>query len=108
MESENNWENISEDINEVAKKIKDKLGEEDLVEDLKDSIKQTIDNTSEVLNNLLETIDSTIKDEEIRQDAKKVIDFANSDYLNNPTRRTNETFIKFPFSGSTPILAGVN
>ena len=38
----------------------------------------------------------------------EVIDFANSDHLNNPTRKTNETFIKFPFSGSTPILAGVN
>ena len=41
-------------------------------------------------------------------DCADVIDFANSDYLNNPTRKTNETFIKFPFSGSTPILAGVN
>ena len=37
-----------------------------------------------------------------------VIDFANSDLLNKPTRKTNETFIKFPFSESTPILAGVN
>ena len=41
-------------------------------------------------------------------DAKDVIDIANSDYLNNPTRKTNETFIKFPFNRSTPILAGVN
>ena len=37
-----------------------------------------------------------------------IIDFANSDLLNKPTRKTNETFIKFPFSESTPILAGVN
>ena len=38
----------------------------------------------------------------------EIIDFANSDLLNKPTRKTNETFIKFPFNRSTPILAGVN
>ena len=37
-----------------------------------------------------------------------VIDFANSDLLNKPTRKINETFIKFPFNRPTPILAGVN
>ena len=41
-------------------------------------------------------------------DIPAVIDFANSDYLNNPTRKTNETFIKFPLVGRNPILAGVN
>ena len=41
-------------------------------------------------------------------DIPAVIDFANSDYLNNPTRKTNETFIKFPLIGRNPIPAGVN
>ena len=41
-------------------------------------------------------------------DISAVVDFANSDYLNNPTRKTNETFIKFPFVGRNPIPAGVN
>ena len=41
-------------------------------------------------------------------DISAVIDFANSDYLNNPTRKTNAIFIKFPLVGRHQIPAGVN
>ena len=39
---------------------------------------------------------------------KDVIDIANSDYLNNPTRKANEAFIKSTFNRSNPLFTGVN
>ena len=41
-------------------------------------------------------------------DFKDVIDIANSDYLNNPTRKANEAFIKSTFNRSNPLFTGVN
>tara|TARA_B000000557_G_scaffold262469_1_gene263335 strand:- start:425 stop:1132 length:708 start_codon:yes stop_codon:yes gene_type:complete len=41
-------------------------------------------------------------------DTSGVIDIANSDYLNNPNRKTNEAFIKFPFHRPNQVFAGVN
>ena len=74
MDNENsNWDKISEDITEAANKIKKKVKEEDLVEDLRNSLRNTIDSTSELFENLLNIIDSTIKDEDIKQETIEVI-----------------------------------
>lgn len=73
MEEKNNWEEISGDISNVAKKFKSKIDEENLVEDLKDSLKNTIENTTDVINALIKTINSTVKDDEIKEDTVSII-----------------------------------
>ncbi len=73
MEEKNNWEEISGDISNVAKKFKSKIDEENLVEDLKDSLKNTIENTTDVVNALIKTINSTVKDDEIKEDTVSII-----------------------------------
>ena len=73
MEEKNNWEEISGDISKVAKKFKSKIDEENLVEDLKDSLKNTIENTTDVVNALIKTINSTVKDDEIKEDTVSII-----------------------------------
>ena len=73
MKEKNNWEEISGDISNVAKKFKSKIDEENLVEDLKDSLKNTIENTTDVVNALIKTINSTVKDDEIKEDTVSII-----------------------------------
>ena len=73
MNKENNWSKISENASDLSKKIKNKTYEENLVEDIKGSFKETIENTSDILNILSETIDTTVKDEEIKKESKEII-----------------------------------
>ncbi len=75
----NNWDDISEEIKEVAKKINDKAGDEDLVEDLKESLKNTIQSTSDIFKNIIDTIDSTIKDEEIKNETLQIVKKINNE-----------------------------
>ena len=73
MSKEDNWSKISENASDLSKKIKNKTYEENLVEDIKGSFKETIENTSDILNILSETIDTTVKDEEIKKESKEII-----------------------------------
>ena len=74
MDKENHWSEINKDVAEIAKKVKSKIDEEDLVEDLKDSFKKTAESTIEIFKTLINTLESTISDEEIKQDSKKVVE----------------------------------
>jgi len=73
MDDEHKWSDISKDVVNVAKKIKSHIDEEDLVEDLKETFKNTIENTSQLINNIVQTLESTVKDEEIKSDTKEIV-----------------------------------
>jgi len=81
MEEKNNqnWKEISEDISNVTKKVKDSLDEENLVDDLKDSLFETVQGTSILLKALVEKIEFTIKDDDIQDETKEVINKINNE-----------------------------
>ena len=78
-----NWSEISKNSSDLSKKIKDKFKEENIVQDLKDSFMETIEHTSNIFETLTHTIDSTINDEEIRQESKEIINKINKEIQEN-------------------------
>jgi hypothetical protein len=60
-------------MNNEENKINQNLNEESLVSDLKKSLDNTIREASITLNELLENIESTVQDNEIRDETKKII-----------------------------------
>jgi hypothetical protein len=60
-------------MNNEENKIDQNLNEEPLVSDLKRSLDSTIRDASITLNKLLENIESTVQDNEIRDETKKII-----------------------------------
>ena len=60
-------------MNNKENKIDQNLNEESLVGDLKNSVDSTIREASVTLNELLENIESTVQDNEIRDETKKII-----------------------------------
>ena len=60
-------------MNNEENKIDHNLNEESLVSDLKQSLDSTIREASITLNKLLENIESTVQDNEIRDETKKII-----------------------------------
>lgn len=60
-------------MNNEENKIDQNLNEESLVSDLKKSLDNTIREASITLNELLENIESTVQDNEIRDETKKII-----------------------------------
>ncbi len=75
--NDSNWSEITDDIAEIKKKIKNEFNEEGHIDDLRDSLASTLENTREIFNNLTTTIDSTIKDEEIKKETKDLINKLN-------------------------------
>ena len=97
MDKENQWSEINKDVTDIAKKVKSKIDEEDLVEDLKISFKKTIESTTEIFKTFINTLESTINDEELKQDSKKVVENISSELKSV----INDT--KSKFTGSTQI-----
>ena len=60
-------------MNNEKNKLNQNLNEESLVSDLKKSLDSTIREASVTLNELLENIESTVQDNEIRDETKKII-----------------------------------
>ena len=60
-------------MNNEENKIDQNLNEESLVSDLKKSLDSTIREASITLNELLENIESTVQDNEIGDETKKII-----------------------------------
>jgi hypothetical protein len=60
-------------MNNEENKIDQNLNEESLVSDLKKSLDSTIREASITLNKLLENIESTVQDNEIGDETKKII-----------------------------------
>ena len=68
-----------------------------MVEDLKESFKKTVENTTDIFKTLINTLESTISDEEIKHDSKKVVENISSELKNV----INET--KSKFTGITEV-----
>ena len=82
MDKNNNWQDISDDISDLSKKIKANLTEEELVGDLKDSLNSTIEASGEILKNITNAVQETVKDEEIKSEAKDVLEKINNELKN--------------------------
>ncbi len=90
MEKENsNWSEISKNASDLSKKIKQNFEEESIVEDLKESFSETIESTSNIFQALLNTIDTTIRDEEIKKDSKEIINKINKEIQENLNKATS-------------------
>jgi len=70
MEENKSWSELSDDLEDVAKKIKGKISQEELVNDLKESLSNTINSTTELIKNIVESLESTVKDDEIKKETK--------------------------------------
>ena len=68
-------------MEEKNQKKKDSVSEEKIVDDLKDSLFESIQNTSKLLNTIIEKIDLTIKDDEIKNENKEIINKINDEIL---------------------------
>ena len=60
---------------------KDSVNDEKIVDDLKDSLFESIQNTSKLLNTIVEKIDLTIKDDEIKNETKEIVNKINYEIL---------------------------
>ena len=58
------------------------VGREELVGDLKDSLNSTIEASSEILKNITNAVQETVKDEEIKSEAKDVLEKINNELKN--------------------------
>ena len=92
-----NWSKISDDISEVTKKIKSKIDEEDLVEDLKQSLNETINSASEAMKSIISTVENTINDDDIKTEAKSVLDNVNTE-LADMIKKIGANFTKTSFN----------
>lgn len=90
MDKNNNWQDISEDISDLSKKIKANLTEEELVGDLKDSLNSTIEASGEILKNITNAVQETVKDEEIKSEAKDVLEKINNELKNVVSQVSNK------------------
>ncbi len=80
-------------IGDMAKKIKSNIGADNLLNDLSDSFKSNIDETSSIIKDFLFNIESTVKDEEIKEEAKELINNINRE-LTLFFKQTNEKISK--------------
>jgi len=94
MDKENQWSEINKDVADIAKKVKSKIDEEDLVEDLKESFKKTVESTTEIFKTLINALESTISDEEIRQESMNVVESISSE-LKSVVKETKSKFTGF-------------
>ena len=92
MENEDrkNWSETNEHVSEVSKKSKDKVTDDSLIEDLKESLNETLENTSTILKNFVHNVDTTITDENIRNETKEVILNINDELQNTIKDATNK------------------
>ena len=90
MDKNNNWQDISDDISDISKKIKDNLKEENLIGDLKDSLNSTIQASGEILKNITNAVHETVKDEEIKSEAKDVLEKINNELKNVVNQISNK------------------
>ncbi len=90
MDKNNNWQDISDDISDLSKKIKANLTEEELVGDLKDSLNSTIEASGEILKNITNAVQETVKDEEIKSEAKDVLEKINNELKNVVSQISNK------------------
>ena len=57
------------------------IEQEELIDDLRDSLSSTVDTTSRLLQDLISNIEISIKDEDIKIDAKKIVSDVNNEFI---------------------------
>tara|TARA_X000000368_G_scaffold111257_1_gene86571 strand:+ start:5101 stop:5436 length:336 start_codon:yes stop_codon:yes gene_type:complete len=77
------WSEISEDIAGVSENIKNKIQKEEVIDDLKESFDNVLHNTSEVIKNLIDAIETTVQDEEVKEETREVLRKISKEFNNN-------------------------
>jgi len=73
MQENNKWSEIYEEEKKIVQNIKQKSEFESSVDDLKNSLKISLDKTGKIFKDLFKIIESSINDEEIKNDSKILI-----------------------------------
>tara|TARA_Y100000748_G_scaffold302399_1_gene304543 strand:- start:2414 stop:2728 length:315 start_codon:yes stop_codon:yes gene_type:complete len=73
MENNNNWSKINDELSELVNKFQNKAIEDNLLDDLKFSFKETIESTNNIFKNISDVIENTIKDDEIKNASRELI-----------------------------------
>ena len=77
------WSEISEDIAGGSENIKNKIQKEEVIDDLKESFDNVLHNTSEVIKNLIDAIETTVQDEEVKEETREVLRKISKEFNNN-------------------------
>jgi endonuclease III len=80
MTDKDNWSKLNKELSEISEKLHEKFEEEELVNDLKESLLSIVENTKGIFKTLSEIIESTTKDEEIKQASKELIKTINDEF----------------------------
>jgi len=73
MQENNKWSEIYEEEKKIVQNIKQKSEFESSVDDLKNSLRISLDKTGKIFKDLFKIIESSINDEEIKNDSKNLI-----------------------------------
>jgi len=73
MQENNKWSEINEEEKKIVQNIKQKSEFESSVDDLKNSLRISLDKTGKIFKDLFKIIESSINDEEIKNDSKILI-----------------------------------
>ena len=98
MENNSNWSEISDDINKAKNSIYEKINSEVENQDLKVSLDNAKDEIKNLITNFIKSIEHTIKDEEVKQDTKKVINKIGAEFTEilNIKRYNNNSDNTYP------------
>lgn len=69
------------DSNKAYEGNESTIEQEELIDDLRDSLSSTVDTTSRLLQDLISNIEISIKDEDIKIDAKKIVSDVNNEFI---------------------------
>jgi len=92
MIDKENWSDIQKNVVEVSNKIKNQIANDDNISDLKQSLFQALENTTSLIKEVSSSIEDTLKDEKIRNEAKEVIKKINTEFYDiaeNTKKRVN-------------------
>ena len=73
MENNNNWSKINDELSELVNKFQNKAIENNALEDLRTSFNEIIESTNNIFKNLTGVIENTIKDDEIKNASRDLI-----------------------------------
>ena len=93
MEDNSKWSKFNDDLSEVVNKFQSKIEEDELVKDLQESMIEITENTKNILRTLIDSIESTVKDEEIKSASKDLIKGIQNEFdqtINNSKNKIKE------------------
>jgi endonuclease III len=90
MTDKDNWSKLNKELSEISEKLHEKFEEEELVNDLKESLLSIVENTKGIFKTLSEIIESTTKDEEIKQASKELIKTINDEFEQTLSKTKNK------------------